>query len=128
MLNPGGLPSCGQFATGPCRGDGTTLKERLEALVMIGEVNVTGITSDGIAGDDAEVCGVDSVRGFIAMYSRMPMSCTTAVLVTAYVGLFNVGIAPNTLLCPLIDHIKLVRRPCDALPLPGLDHMDRQDD
>ncbi|CAM9858265.1 unnamed protein product, partial [Ectocarpus sp. 8 AP-2014] len=61
VLNPGGLPSCGQFATGPCQGDGTTLKERLEALLTVGEVNVTGITSDGIAGDDAEICGVDSV-------------------------------------------------------------------
>lgn len=61
-INPDGLPACGQFASGPCRGDGSTLKERLEALPTIDEVNVTAISSDSeTAGEDAEVCGVDGV-------------------------------------------------------------------
>lgn len=62
VINPDGLPVCGQFATGPCQGDGTTLKERLEALSTVEEVNVTAISSDSeTTGDDAEVCGVEGV-------------------------------------------------------------------
>lgn len=62
MVNPEGLPACGQLAKGPCRGDGSTLKERLEALDTVGAVDVHGISSGSeIAGDDAEVCGVDGV-------------------------------------------------------------------
>lgn len=57
-----GLPTCGQFAEGSCQGDGTTLKERLEALPSIGEVEVAAIDSDtGATGYDAEICGVDGV-------------------------------------------------------------------
>lgn len=62
MLNPEGLPTCDQFAGGLCEGDGSTLKERLEALHAVGRVNVSGISSGlDIVGDDAEVCGVDRV-------------------------------------------------------------------
>lgn len=62
MINPEGLPTCGQLAKGRCRGDGSTLKERLEALDTVGTVDVHGISSGSeTVGDDAEVCGVDGV-------------------------------------------------------------------
>lgn len=62
VITPDGLPTCGQFAEGYCRGDGTTLKERLEALPSVGEVDVVAIGSDTeAAGYDAEICGVNGV-------------------------------------------------------------------
>lgn len=64
VINPDGLPTCGQFAEGSCQGDGTTLKERLEALSSIGEVDVAVIDTDTdteTAGYDAEICGVNGV-------------------------------------------------------------------
>lgn len=61
-ISPDGLPTCGQFAEGSCQGDGTTLKERLEALPSIGEVEVAAIDNDtGATGYDAEICAVDGV-------------------------------------------------------------------
>lgn len=63
VLNPEGLPECGTFSSGPCNGDGTTLKERLQALPTVGEVTVTGMSSTfEIVGDGAEICGIDAVR------------------------------------------------------------------
>ncbi len=74
VINPEGLPVCGQLAAGPCQGDGTTLKELLEALLTVGEVTVSAI-SNGIeaAGDDAEVCGVDGVSlfGRVCVFRRV---------------------------------------------------------
>lgn len=62
VINPDGLPTCGQFVEGSCQGDGTSLKERLEALPSVGEVDVAAIDSGAnAAGYDAEICGVDGV-------------------------------------------------------------------
>ncbi|CAM9173076.1 unnamed protein product, partial [Hapterophycus canaliculatus] len=62
IINPDGLPACGELASGPCRGDGTTLKERLEALPTVGTINVTGISNANEAvGDDVGICGVNGV-------------------------------------------------------------------
>lgn len=63
-LYPDWLPACGKYAVGQCQGDGTTLKERLEALDMVGEVTIRGI-SGGLENvtNDAVVCGVDGVSG-----------------------------------------------------------------
>lgn len=73
VIIPDGLPTCGQFVEGSCQGDGTTLKERLEALPSIGKVDVDAIVNDtDAAGYDAEICGVngvsckESVHGFPA--------------------------------------------------------------
>lgn len=63
VLNPDGLPECGRFSSGPCNGDGTTLKERLQALPTVGTVTVTGMNSTfEIIGDGAKICGIDAVR------------------------------------------------------------------
>lgn len=61
-LTPDGLPPCGLNAVGSCKGDGSTLKERLEALQSVGKVNVSGVsrTNDSVAGDTA-VCGAETV-------------------------------------------------------------------
>lgn len=62
IVNPDGLPSCGELASGPCRGDGTTLKEQLEALPTVGTINVTGISnSNKTVGDDVGICDLDGV-------------------------------------------------------------------
>lgn len=63
VLNPEGLPECVRISSGPCNGDGTTLKERLQALPTVGTVTVTGMSSTfEIVGDGAEICGIDAVR------------------------------------------------------------------
>lgn len=65
-LTPGGLPPCGLYAVGPCAGDGSSLKERLEALPGIGRISISGIRSDGEAVEEgAVVCGVDGVSVII---------------------------------------------------------------
>ena len=61
VINPDGLPTCGQFAEGSCQGGGTTLKERLEALPSISEVEVAAIGDTETAAYDAEICGVNGV-------------------------------------------------------------------
>ncbi|CAM9199449.1 unnamed protein product, partial [Discosporangium mesarthrocarpum] len=43
-ISPDVLPECGIYGAGTCRGDGSTLKEKLEALETIGEVNVSMVT------------------------------------------------------------------------------------
>lgn len=61
-LTPEGLPPCGLYATSSCRGDGSTLKERLQALSTVGSVSVSrnGSASQA-AGTRADVCGVEGV-------------------------------------------------------------------
>lgn len=80
VINPDGLPACSEFATGSCRGDGTTLKERLEALPTVGGVNVTAVSIDGeTAGDDADVCGVEGVS-FSSVSLRSPTNYSPLVI------------------------------------------------
>lgn len=62
VISPDGLPACGELASGPCRGDGTTLKERLEALTTVGMINVTAVSNiNETVGDGAGICDVHGV-------------------------------------------------------------------
>lgn len=64
-LTPDALPPCGLYAVGSCNGDGSTLKERLEALRGVGKVNVSGSskTNDSVTGDTT-VCGIEAVSAY----------------------------------------------------------------